>query len=253
MKSTSIYDYPRYYEIAFSFRNIQKELDFFDEAIRRFSRVPVQCVLELASGTSPYLEEWHRRGIRYIGLDKNPTMLSYVRERARLKRIKVRLVRADMTDFSLRRSRVDLVYVLVGSLFCKSNDEFFRHLDSVASALSKGGLYLLDWVIWLNFLSENRHEWTISRNGVTVRSSWKPEIVDAAAQVFRDRWVLRVKDGNRRLRLTSGEQSRFFFPQEFLALVSLHGKVQFLGWHSDFDFNNPPQLNGRTVVVLRRN
>ncbi len=37
MKSkNSLYDYPRYYEIAFSFRDIKQEIDFFEECFRRY-------------------------------------------------------------------------------------------------------------------------------------------------------------------------------------------------------------------------
>ena len=37
----NLYDYPRYYEIAFSYRDIGKEVDVMEECIRRFSKIPV--------------------------------------------------------------------------------------------------------------------------------------------------------------------------------------------------------------------
>jgi len=76
-----VYDYPRYYEIAFSFRKIPDELDFFEYLISKYARVTVKDVLELASGTSPHLEEWSKRGYRYTGLDLNPAMINNVKTR----------------------------------------------------------------------------------------------------------------------------------------------------------------------------
>ena len=70
-----VYKHPLYFEIAFSFRDISQEVDFFEAAIKKFSRRKVRKVLELASGTSPYLEEWHKRGYQYLGLDVSPNML----------------------------------------------------------------------------------------------------------------------------------------------------------------------------------
>jgi len=51
----NLYKNPKYYEIAFSFRNIPQEVDFFESAIKKFSKIKVKKVFELASGNSPYL------------------------------------------------------------------------------------------------------------------------------------------------------------------------------------------------------
>lgn len=38
----NLYDYPEYYEIAFSYRDIKKEVDVFEECFRRFSKIQVR-------------------------------------------------------------------------------------------------------------------------------------------------------------------------------------------------------------------
>ena len=81
-KSKSFYDFPRYYDIAFSFRDIAREARLFDECFIRYSKVRVRRVLELGSGTSPHLEEWRKRGIEYVGIDTNRIMLSHSRNKA---------------------------------------------------------------------------------------------------------------------------------------------------------------------------
>ena len=92
----SLYKKPKYYEIAFGFRNISIEVDFFEKAIKKFSKIKVRNVLELASGNSPYLEEWHKRGYEYFGLDLNQEMLDFVEARAKEKRINIQLFRSGM-------------------------------------------------------------------------------------------------------------------------------------------------------------
>jgi hypothetical protein len=74
-----LYDYPVYYETAFSFRDIHREAEVFDECIRQYSRVPVRRVLELGAGTAAHMEEWASRKIEYVGIDPNENMLDYAR------------------------------------------------------------------------------------------------------------------------------------------------------------------------------
>ena len=101
IKKSVLYKNPKYYEIAFSFRKIPQEVDFFELAIKKFSKIKVRKVFELASGNSPYLEEWHKRGYRYYGLDLNKEMLDFVKKRAKEKNVDVELFQRDMNDFSL--------------------------------------------------------------------------------------------------------------------------------------------------------
>ncbi len=45
-ESENLYDYPAYYETAFSFRDIGREAKVFDECIRQYSRTPIRRVLD---------------------------------------------------------------------------------------------------------------------------------------------------------------------------------------------------------------
>jgi len=59
---TDIYDFPIYYDIAFSFRDIGKEVDVFEECIRQFSRIKVKTVLELGCGNCSHTATLCDRG-----------------------------------------------------------------------------------------------------------------------------------------------------------------------------------------------
>jgi SAM-dependent methyltransferase len=173
------YGYPEYYDIAFGVEDAAAEVDFFEEAIRSFSRVPVRRVFEVACGTAPYLEEWHKRGYWYSGLDLSPAMLDAAREKAARLGIAADFVAADMRNFDPAAvGPADLAYVLLGSIYVGSNREFLDHLDRVAEVLPAGGLYLLDSVVWFEVWSDYRRRWTRRRGGVTVRMTYRAEPVD---------------------------------------------------------------------------
>lgn len=116
---------------------------------------------ELGAGTCPYLEEWHERGYRYFGLDASTEMIEFSRQRARELRANLALFRGDMVRFALASHKFDLAYVLLGSLYVRTNAEFFTHLDSVSKVLNRGGSYLLDGVVRFNIVVKLEERWTM--------------------------------------------------------------------------------------------
>lgn len=248
----NIYQRPEYYEIAFSFRNLAQEVDFFEAAIRKFSRVKVNSVLELAAGTCPYLEEWHKRGFCYFGLDLSREMISFSRKRAKELNAHLKLFRGDMKKFSLGAQQFDLAYILLGSLYVATNDQFLDHLDSVAAVLRRGSLYLLDGVVRFNILAAHKARWTMKRRGIRVRTTYQPELLDPLQQTCIEHVITEVNDHGKRMTFDSGLLRKPFFPQEFLLLVKLHQKFEFLGWFLDFNLNKPASASGRPIVILRK-
>jgi hypothetical protein len=45
---------------------------------------------------------------------------------------------------------------------------------------------------------------------------------------------------------------KVFFPQEFLSLVELSGRFEFIGWYNDFSFTADVNAEGRHVTILRK-
>ena len=58
-----VYNNPKYYEIAFSYRDIPAEVDVLEQVIEQYSHIPVSTVLELGCGPAPHLAELARRGL----------------------------------------------------------------------------------------------------------------------------------------------------------------------------------------------
>jgi SAM-dependent methyltransferase len=75
----SVYEHPEYYDIAFSYRDVSSEVDFFDACREQFATGVSDSVLELACGPTPYMTELADRGYDYAGLDRSPEMLDYAR------------------------------------------------------------------------------------------------------------------------------------------------------------------------------
>ena len=253
---STVYNNPLYYEIAFSFRDIPAEAALFEECFQRFSKIPVRSVLELGCGNCPHLEELHRRGYRYTGLDLNRAMLDYCREKAARIGAEANLVEGDMVDFSLPEA-VDFAYIMLGSLATGNTKQLVDHFDSVANALNRGGLYLLDWCILFEPLleAEGGSSWKMERDGISVKTTVTWEPVNRVEQVFDERIKLEVNDHGHLYRIEDTEIKRAIYPQEFLFFISGRTDFEFVGWFNNWDLSQPlgPGMKiSRPITIVRR-
>jgi SAM-dependent methyltransferase len=253
---SGVYDYPEYYDIAFSFRDISEEVDVFEQCIDRFSRIPVHTVLELGCGNCPHLEELARRGYEYIGIDLSDPMLTYSRDRAARLGIDARLIKADMNSFELDHP-VDFAFVLVGSLFATNTAQLRSHFERVANALRPGGLYFLDWCLTFESVLESDEgiSWELERDGIRVKTTNRWQVVSRAEQLFDERIVFEVDDRGRKLRVEGSDLRRALYPQEFLLLLKEMGLFEFVGWWNLWDLGQPLDRVSkvdRPITVIRR-
>jgi SAM-dependent methyltransferase len=251
----NFYDHPEYYDLAFSWRDMKKEVDVFEECFRRYSGIPVRRVLELASGTSPHLEELSRRGYHYTGLDLNKAMVLWSESKARRLGIDAAFIEGDMAGFCLPEP-VDFVFTMCGSLYVHSTAELLSHLNSVARALKPGGLYFLDWCInfeWNRAKAEQK--WEIERGGVKIGVRFNEKVLDTASQTAEYRLEGDIEDGGRRLHLESVDTVRVVLPQEFRLLVEKCGMFEFMGWWNYWDLDRPMEEEvevSRPITLIRR-
>jgi SAM-dependent methyltransferase len=249
-----IYDYPEYYEIAFSFRDIKAEVDLFEQCFKRFSKIRVKSVLELGCGTCPHIEELHKRGYQYNGLDLNQTMLKYARKKAKSLSAKANFFHKDMINFSLDK-KFDFVYVLLGALEVKNILDLVYHFCAVAKVLRKGGLYFLDWCVQFPPF-DSEESWVIKKEGIDVKTTFSLRPLDRVAQLFEETIKFEVNDHGRKINMVNKEIKRLVYPQEFLMFVCSLKDFEFLGWWNNWNLKKPLEnaankIN-RPIVLLRR-
>lgn len=251
-----IYDYPQYYEIAFSFRNIPSEAAFMQECMKRFSKIKSRRVFEVACGFAPHAEELVSRGYLYLGLDNNRNMLDYAVDKWRHLQPRPEFIEGDMVRFKIP-CKVDFAFVMLGSLYLSSMKEFNSHFDSMAQALNPGGLYFLDWCVQfddpMKYADTNYVAW--ERDGVTVESRFNIRLIDPAEQMYEEVWTLDVNDRGQRRNLQMTERNRAVFPREFLNFVKSRPDFEFVGWWREWDLTQPIDSISeitRPVALLRR-
>ena len=251
----SIYSFPHYYEIAFSYRDIPAEVDVMEEAIAKYSKIPVNTVLELACGNSPHMLELIDRGYTYYGLDLNPTMIEFAQQKAASKNCEAKFYLADLTDFKLNEP-VDFLYIMLGSLYVGNTEGLLSHFTSAEAGLKQGGLYFLDWCIDFEPLSHTVDSWVMRRGGITVNTRYTTRLHNAAEQLYEENILFTIKEKGAERTLLHKGMRRAIFPQEFmLAATKLHN-FEFVGWWNDWNLQQPlGEGRGeivRPITVLRR-
>lgn len=250
----AVYNAPRYYEVAFSFRDFAFECGVMEEAIRRYARIPVKSVLEIGCGNAPHLLEWCRRGCAYTGLDLSTAMLDYARAKAAAAGASARFLAADMCDFTLPEP-VEFAFVLLGSVYATSTAALHAHFDCVARAVRPGGLYFLEWVIDFDPLCGSGESWEQTEGGITVQATVLHTHVNRVEQLVEERVILEVDDHGAHHRLEGSTVKRAIYPQEFLLLIEQHAAWRFLGWWDEWSFDNPidgSMPTGRLFTLLGR-
>ena len=79
----SIYNYPFYYSIAFSFVDVDRQTKLFSDFIRKYSRIRVKRVLDLGAGPGSQARAFAKLGYDVAALDNNKAMISYIQKRAK--------------------------------------------------------------------------------------------------------------------------------------------------------------------------
>lgn len=183
-------------------------------------------------------------------------MLEYSRQKASHISAEVNLIQGNMVDFSLE-TLVDFVYITLDSLYVKSTSELITHFDSVAQALKKGGLYLLDWCIQYDppWESEGGDSWEIERDGIQVKTTVSWKVINRVEQTFEETITLEVNDHGEKLNIVGKDIKRTIYPQEFLCFVSGLKHFEFVGWWNNWDLRQPlEQANkiDRPITLVRR-
>lgn len=253
MKS-KIYSQARYYEIAFSFVNIKKQVDLLEKFIKKYSRVKVKTVLDIACGPAEQLREFARRNYKAIGLDQSQMMLDYVTKQAQKENLPISLNKNDMNKFNLK-TNADFAYIMMGSIiYAKNNTLMLSHLDSVAGALKSGGLYLIENMNfnWPDQKIFQPQSWTMKKNKITVKTTYQLTLKNPLEQTVSQMIKLEVTDNGKAQKFIDYDNVKLIFPEEFKLLVEKNNKFEFLGFFERRRLKKLKTISVDNIVLLRK-
>lgn len=236
------YKHAEYYDIAFSYRDVKGEVDFLLALSERYGRPP-RAALELACGPGYHALELARRGVQATGLDLAADMVRILSEKAKAAKLDVHGVVGDMKSFRVP-GRFDLAFNLLTSIsYLLTDDDLDAHFATVAQHLEKGGLYVVENNHPKDFF-EGEHfkesRWTMTRDGVSVDTSWmcEPPAKSWVQQRYRVKARYVVDDHGKQIVLEDAAWLRMLLPLEMSRHAAKHG-LRLVGSYGDWRFDQP--------------
>jgi len=172
--ASSVYDAPEIYDVAFGFRDFDKEIDFLETLVREYGALRggggLTSALELGAGPAWHSLACARRGIQAVALERNPAMRAYANDKkaaveaSGVKLNSMRVVDGDMRHIELPHMMApeggfDCAVMLLGTVaHLLTYDDAMSCMTSVRKHLKPGGLFVVElehpWDLFSGDLSE---------------------------------------------------------------------------------------------------
>lgn len=120
----------------------EKWADFVEECFRRYSKIPVELMLDLACGTGRMTTVLRSRGYDMIGIDGSADMLNEAFLRS--ENMDILYLQQDMRDFELYGTVSAVTCCLDSMNYLVEDGDLIRAIRNVRLYLEPGGLFLFD-------------------------------------------------------------------------------------------------------------
>lgn len=254
--SRDCYDVPGYWDLAFSDETIP-EADFLDAVAAKFSTPPARTVLELGCGGGRQTLEMSQRGYTVTAIDLNPSCVKWTQRRLQRRGLSGSVNCGDMSDFRLSKP-VDMAHCLVNTFRHLTSEQSARkHLQCVAVALKRGGLYVLGFHLLPPDAAEiDCERWTIHKGATRVTTTIRVLDFSRRSRVETVRFSLKVTTPRGVIRSSTDHRLRIYRADQFRQLLRSVTEFELIGVYDFcYDVSEPLPLNdnlGDAVFVLRK-
>lgn len=136
-------DYAKYYNLLYTDKNYQAEVEYVDSLIKKFSKKKVKTILDLGCGTGKHAFHFADRGYQVDGIDLAKEMITIARTTNKyLDKIKFRV--ADARHFNLKKKYDAVVSLFHVINYQITNDDLNNTLKCVYNHLNKKGVFIFD-------------------------------------------------------------------------------------------------------------
>lgn len=253
-----LYQRAVYYDIALQ-RDVSREAAFIPAVFERHTGRSLASILDIACGPGYHARALARRGVQATGLDYSPGMITLAREYAAQDGVDVAWLQADMRDFRLDAPVDMAICMFDGVDALLTNDDFLRHLRTVAANLNPGGLYLVDCthprICSYQHYGDYRYEG--ERDGVHVEIHWATNAprIDPVTGVAEVALEMHVNGTGEKQVIRDVARERCLTGPELRLLAALSGEFSIVGWYGDADLDQPlsqsPQAQ-RMIAVFQK-
>ena len=228
IESHHFYDFPKYYDKAFT-RDVINDISFFRNCFQLYSDVDVKRVLEPACGPGMFLEALPQFGYSVVGYDLNPAMVDYSCERLRklgFSRQQSDALMGNMVDMTFKEP-LDAAFICINSLgYLRSDDEIISHFKATANSLKKGSIYIVEISCKCDDLkNEKKYDdtWYVKENDLVIELTWAINWYDIERHIRHVDFQMIVEENGKKSIVKEEHNLRLWIYDEFKSLVEAGG------------------------------
>lgn len=256
-KFESFYAIPKYYDIAFSYRNFQFEVDAIASWFRLFSsRKKLSSVLELASGPARHAIGFAKLGVKATALDISLEMCDYAQTISRRAKIPLTVINADMINFSLKQKFDLVIQMLDSASHILKSKEMKIHLERVASHIPEGGIYILELgrSEKPEIPATTKNKWEITQRGTTVKVRWGHPMDKTAKGITETTISMKVESSSKTSTFKGKIPLRHWNRRQIESCILTSGSFEIAARFGAFDNVTAPSGSNawRLIYILKK-
>jgi SAM-dependent methyltransferase len=250
------YDHPEYYDLSLR-DDTPAEAAFVEAASRKYCDFPVRRLVEPACGSGRLVVELAARGYHLSGIDLNEKALDFLRKQLKRRKLQAEVLRADMTDFTLRQP-ADAAFCLLNSFrHLLTEADAKNHLEAVARNLRPGGIYVLGLHLIPPDADQSSIErWRTSQGKTQISTDLRVIATDRRRRIERLQVSLRVRRGEKLWRFRGQFDFRLYTAPQFRKLLaSVHAFKLCDVYDFWYEIDEPLKLDNEisdTVFILKK-
>jgi SAM-dependent methyltransferase len=254
--TASIYDFPKYYDLLFG-SDWKAEFDFLTGCFEKHAGRTVRRVFEPACGTGRLLIRLAKAGYDVAGNDLNPRAVDFCNARFLRHGFPGTVMVGDMSAFTVRR-KFDAAFNMINTFRHLSTEEAAEaHLQCMAKALNRGGLYMLGIHLEPTACLPMQEEgWSARRGNLVVNSYMWSKGIDRRKRMEHLGLHIDVFTPSKRMRIVDHMEYRTYQKTQFLSLLKKVPDLEIAAVYDfSYDLNEPITVTAATedvVYVLRR-
>ncbi|MDA0708580.1 MAG: class I SAM-dependent methyltransferase [bacterium] len=247
-----IYERAIYYDIAFN-RDVSRDVAFMAAAFKKYANRDLESVIDIACGPGYHARAFAAQGIRAVGLDLRPEMITYGESLA-AGSTHLSWTSADMRDFNLDKP-VDLALCMYDSIDCLlANQDMISHFRAVAKNLTASGLYIIECIHPRDCSPYHYgiHKYRGRRNGtsVDVRLGVNRPQFHPVTCIGEVEFEMRVRENGQIKTFRERSQERLYDARELELLAEDSGALEVVSWLGDLDLNQLLDNSDRSVSMV---
>jgi len=245
--------YAAYYDLLYSDKDYEGEIDFLEEIFQEFGGSPIKKVLDFTCGTGRHALELSRRGLTVSGSDISKSMIEIASKKAERAKQDIEFTVAPVQQLDLPQKDFDAAIAMFESIDYLTSDRILLEaLDRVRAHLKRGGLLIFDFrnpeFLKKSFYPQ-RHK-VVERDGLTLIRHFDASL-DNAKQMLDIRMRVWVLEGNTlKDSFTEKHQTRLYSPEDWPSFMESTGfKLLKIGPFSQLE--DPLELSPTLCVVAK--